>query len=116
MQTVLLVDDDIDVRFAMSQVLKRLGYDILEAANGIEALERLRERSVDHILLDIFMPEKDGFETINDVRRLYPDIKIIAMSGYNESSFSPLESAKSLGANSVLAKPFSAHQLQDALS
>ncbi|SCA55853.1 Response regulator [Candidatus Terasakiella magnetica] len=115
MATVLLVDDDIDIRLSMSVVLEGQGYETLVAENGVEAIKQLEGHTVDCVLLDIFMPEKDGYETIGEIRRHYPQTKIIAMSGYNERSFSPLDYAQSLGADLALTKPFSADELKVSL-
>jgi len=111
MSCILIVDDDESICLAMSEVLMANGYDVVSASNGIDAVEHLEKNIIDIVLLDIFMPQKDGFETIGDLRRYHPNIKIIAMSGYSENRFNPLNYAKSLGANEALAKPFSADEL-----
>lgn len=111
MTKILLVDDDEQIRFAMSEVLRARGYDIIVAADGDEAEKIMQKTPVNVVLLDIFMPERDGFETISFIRKSHPDMIIIAMSGYDDGSFKPLEYAKTLGADDVLPKPFSADQL-----
>jgi len=112
MGRILIVDDDVDICFAMSAVLIGKGYDVVVCHDGHDAMAHLEKDTFDLILLDIFMPEKDGLETIGEIRRLNTDIKIIAMTGYDKSRFNPLEYARSLGANEALAKPFSADELQ----
>ncbi len=111
MSRILIVDDDPDICFAMSEVLKAKGYDVVVTHNGHEAMAKVTQETFDAVLLDIFMPEKDGFETIGEIRRMNSNIIIIAMTGYGEHRFNPLEYARSLGANEALAKPFSADEL-----
>ena len=101
--SVLVVDDEPGVRSALRLVLEHGGYSVTEAANGIEAMDRLRTHSVDVVLIDLFMPEKEGLETIADFRQQYPGLKIIAISGAFSGEF--LEIAKHLGADQALAKP-----------
>ncbi|WP_417819691.1 response regulator [Terasakiella sp.] len=115
MTKILLVDDDEQIRFAMSEVLGGHGYHVRVAENGIQASKILDDENVDVVLLDIFMPECDGFETIGHIRQNHPDLKIIAMSGYGDSEFEPLRYAKTLGADDALAKPFSAEQMVEML-
>lgn len=115
MSRILLVDDDELIRLSMAEVLRARDYDVCTAINGKDAISQLKENDFDVVLLDIFMPEKDGFETIADIRRHDRLIKIIAMSGYTENSFHPLKYARSLGADDVLAKPFSADELISTL-
>jgi len=111
MTKILLVDDDEQIRFAMSEVLRARGYDIIVAADGEEAAKIMQTTPINVVLLDIFMPERDGFETISFIRNNHPDMIIIAMSGYDDGRFKPLEYAKTLGADDALPKPFSADQL-----
>lgn len=115
MTKVLLVDDDDGIRDGMSELLGVYGVETYSAANGNEATKQLAEHRVDVVVLDIFMPEKDGLETISDIRANYGDVKIIAMSGYAQTRFDPLEFAKELGADIVLNKPFSADEFLTSL-
>ncbi|NVK20050.1 MAG: response regulator [Methylocystaceae bacterium] len=115
MSRILIVDDDVDICFAMSAMLIGKGFDVAHSHDGNAAMDLLRTECFDLVILDIFMPEKDGLETIGEIRRLNTTIKIIAMSGYDKSRFNPLEYARSLGANEALAKPFSADKLLDCI-
>lgn len=115
MSSILIVDDDPTICLAMGEVLKIDGHQVETVYDGESALKLIQKTPFDLIILDIFMPEKDGFEIIGDVRRLFHGIKILAMSGYNEYGFDPLVYAQSLGADHVLSKPFPAEVLSAAI-
>jgi CheY-like chemotaxis protein len=100
---VLVVDDDGDVRKVLRLMLESGGYRVLEAADGREALDQVRGESVDLVLTDLVMPEQEGLETIQAIRREQPSLKVIAMSGAFGGDL--LSVAKLLGAHSTLQKP-----------
>ena len=81
MPSILIIDDDDSLRDALRRTLHKEGYTISEACEGRQGLKELEHSPVDLILLDMFMPDKDGLETIGELRRTYPKIRIIAMSG-----------------------------------
>lgn len=101
--SILVVDDEPGVRSALRLVLEHDGYSVTEAANGIEALDRLATHSFDVVLIDLFMPEKEGLETISAFRKRCPGLRIIAISGAFSGEF--LAIAKHLGADEALPKP-----------
>jgi CheY-like chemotaxis protein len=101
--SILVVDDEPGVRAALRLVLEHGGYSVTEAANGQEALDRFRSHSFEVVLIDLFMPEREGLETIASFKRQYPGLKIIAISGAFSGEF--LEIAKHLGADKALPKP-----------
>ena len=112
MTRVLVIDDDKDLRRALCEVLSRAGYEAIEAADGRVGLACYREHPADVVITDIFMPEKEGIETILAIRHEFPEARIIAISGGGEGSrFSYLCYARQLGATRTLAKPFSPPQL-----
>jgi DNA-binding NtrC family response regulator len=107
MACVLVVDDEPGVRALLRHVLEREGHAVIEAANGRRAMRALHGAPVDLVITDIIMPEQEGMETISEVRRLRPEIKIIAMSGGGRRltmDFLPL--ASRMGADLTLEKPF----------
>lgn len=110
---ILLVDDDPDVRRSLENALSKAGYEVISAANGIEAIRRWRElHGGDLVILDMFMPEKDGLETILELRNYSPGIPIIAISGGGTTGrLDILQDAKLLGAIETFEKPFSIHAL-----
>ena len=113
--TILVIDDDPIYREVIRRMLTPLGLEILEAANGNEAIRIARERPISIALCDMFMPEKDGIETIRELRRIAP-MPIIAMSGSDQSGrLDVLSIAEHLGAAQILRKPFTAANLVKAL-
>ncbi len=105
--TILIVDDDSQVCDLLKQVLEGEGYSVMTAVNGQEGINLHRAHQADLIVLDILMPEKEGLETILELRREFPQVKIIAMSGGSErAKLNLLDLAKRLGAQYSLQKPF----------
>jgi CheY-like chemotaxis protein len=114
--TILLVDDDESFRPMLHATLERCGYDVVAATNGNEALALYRQREVDLVITDLIMPDKEGLETIAELRREAPGVRIIAMSGGGRNTPNAyLHVAKQFGAAQVLPKPFSTQELLDAI-
>jgi DNA-binding response OmpR family regulator len=108
MAKILLVEDDDEVRSVLKTLLQEEGHDVSEAAEGNAALEQFLNMTADLVVMDIVMPDKEGLETIIDLKRTHPDVKIMAMSGGGRTSPQDyLDMAKRLGAIEVIAKPFS---------
>lgn len=117
MARILVIDDEDLVRMTVSQMLERDGHTISEAADGQKGLVMLRENPVDLVITDILMPNKEGMETITELRQIYSGLKIIAMSGggrIRNTGF--LSVAEKLGADAVLSKPFRSQQLRDTVN
>jgi DNA-binding response OmpR family regulator len=113
MATVLVIDDDPQICDLLQQVLEKEGHVVHTALNGIEGISLYRQHHPELILLDILMPEKEGLETILDLRREFPNVMTIAMSGGSErAKINLLELAQRLGAQYQLTKPF---QLQTVI-
>jgi CheY-like chemotaxis protein len=108
--TILLIDDEESVRTVFKSMLERAGYEVLSADNGKHGLRLLEHQAVDLMLVDIFMPEMDGLELIPVVRKRYPRIKIISISG-DSWKMNPLTISAHLGAHDTLKKPFSLREL-----
>jgi DNA-binding response OmpR family regulator len=107
-----LIDDDVAVLRTLEIVLGDRGYDVTTAKDGVEGMRMFHRVHPDLVITDLIMPEKEGIETIMEMRRERPDAKIIAISGggrLHNTNF--LEVAAKLGACSVLAKPFSPDEL-----
>ena len=108
MPRILVVDDDEQIRFMLRIILDRAGYDVQVAPDGKEALAHLAAHPTDLVILDIIMPGKEGIQTIIELRRDFPDLKIIAISGGGYISAQKyLVSAVEFGADLTLAKPIS---------
>jgi CheY-like chemotaxis protein len=116
MSRILIVDDDLQARAMLRQMLELNGYDIVEAVNGNDAIKIYQNNPTDLIITDLIMPEKEGIETIRELRRDFPDVKIIAISGGGRiGPDAYLTLAKKLGASYTLEKPFRQKEILDAI-
>ena len=107
MAKILIVDDECEIRKMLQRVLGRSGHALFEASNGQEAIEQLQRESHELVITDIVMPEKEGLETIMQIRRDFPDVKIIAISGGGRVGATHyLDMAQRVGADRTFAKPF----------
>lgn len=114
---VLVIDDNADMRASLSTLLVLLGYEVETAADGTQALLIHRARNVAKVITDIFMPGKEGMETIEAFKSEWPWVRVIAMSGGGEvARGSYLEAAQQVGADAVLQKPFTLDSLRRALA
>ena len=117
MPRVLVVDDDQDVREMLRQMLERAGYGVSIATNGKEALTEYRAAPADLMVTDIVMPEKEGLETILDLRKDFPDVKIIAISGGGRlGPQNYIEMASAFGAKRTFTKPLDRKEFLAAVS
>ena len=115
-QQIMVIDDASGVRLLLRDALKAAGYDVCLAADGKQALRLFHVQPTALVITDIFMPESDGIEVIRELRRLHPELPIIAISGQAEMpSHRMLTVAKALGANVALAKPFRMRELVEAV-
>jgi CheY-like chemotaxis protein len=115
MAIILCIDDEESVRRLCQVALEREGHCVLTAENGQHGLRLLEYQEVDLILVDIFMPEMDGLEVIQLLRKTRPASKIIAITG-RSGHMNHLDIAKHLGAHDALKKPFSLQELLHAVS
>lgn len=106
---VLVIDDDGYIRELICTVLKNDGFSVLEAGNGRDALKKLREEKVDLCVLDIMMPEMDGYEFCIQARRYYEDMPILMLTA--KSELSQKVKGFELGADDYLTKPFEVDEL-----
>lgn len=109
---ILFVDDEKALRNLYEKVLKQADYEVTTASNGKDGLNQLKNSAFDLVITDILMPDKDGIELINEIRKQYPNIPIIAVSGGGRmGSEIYLGLAQKLGAIEMLHKPFTKKQL-----
>jgi CheY-like chemotaxis protein len=114
---ILLVDDNDDARVTVARILEMSGHNVVQAANAKAASALLKEQTPDLVITDIFMPEGDGFEMLNELRGHEPKIPVIAMSGGGmQEGLDVLSIAGRLGAKKVLYKPFARRQLLEAIA
>jgi len=84
MPSVLVVDDEDQLRQLIREILEQAGYQVTEARDGKEAVQQYRLAPADVVIMDILMPEQDGLETTSTLRREFPNVKIIAITGSSE--------------------------------
>jgi CheY-like chemotaxis protein len=107
MKKVLVIDDDALVRDTIVRILERKGHTVLVAADGVRGLRMFDREQPDLVITDIIMPEKEGLETIREIRGKRPDVKIIAISGGARiGNMDFLRMAGELGASEIIPKPF----------
>jgi CheY-like chemotaxis protein len=112
-KTVLLVDDEPDIRFTARFMLETEGYSLLEAATGEQALEMLGETTPDAILLDIRLPGIQGWDVLDHVRNNQPGVPVVMMSAH--SSGDTMQRAMDQGSTAYLLKPFKQAELLQVL-
>ena len=113
---ILVVEDDTLTRVTLCKLFQRMNFETCEACNGFMAMKMLHHENPDVIVTDLLMPDKEGLETIAEIRRENQDIKIVAMSGGGHTrNTSFLDIAKELGANYTLAKPFRPAEILDLI-
>jgi DNA-binding NtrC family response regulator len=107
MARILVIDDSTHVRVLLRTALQLAGHQVIEASNGEEGLRAFRQQPADLVLCDLFMPVRDGLETIRDLHNDFPGVKVVAMSGGAfQGRVNMLPAAGHLGAIAVLDKPF----------
>ena len=112
MAKILITDDDRQVRALLRILLGQEGHETVEAADGCEALAACRRETFDLLLCDLFMPKKEGLETIREVKRAFPNLKVMAMSGGSRCGrLDALDMAQVMGADAVLRKPYNREKL-----
>lgn len=116
MRRILIIDDDIEFRQMLRQMLERAGYEITEAADGKEGMRLFREAPMDLVITDMLMPEQDGVETVIELRREFADARIIAISGGGAiDSKEYLKMAERFGVTHTFSKPFKREELLSAV-
>jgi CheY-like chemotaxis protein len=122
-QRILVIDDEPFVLEALARVLASTAVTVIGAANADAGLTAMRESPVDLVIIDVILPGMDGVEAIKIMRRDFPDVRIIAISGggnFGLNSYLPeaistnayLAACKAAGANGTLAKPFETAELR----
>lgn len=118
MATILIIDDDSTVRKLYSVMLSKKGFEVITFGDGKSALRFLELYTVDLVITDIFMPEQDGFEIIIQLKRMRPELKVIAISG-GGPYLSPdlyLSMAMNMGAVRIMSKPIGSDDLVNAIN
>jgi DNA-binding NtrC family response regulator len=117
MARILVVDDDEGVRLMLRVVMEKSGHEVVEAVNGHEAILAIRKQTPALVIMDIIMPEKEGLETILELRGSHPGLPVIAISGGGRiGSRSYLDDALKFGAAKVIPKPLDLDVLRQAVA
>jgi two-component system chemotaxis response regulator CheY len=112
MRSILVVDDEAEMLDILRQVLTSAGFRVVTATDGRVASSLLGQEKIDLVLTDLLMPEKDGTEVINELRKKHPGIPVVAMSGGGRMPRGEyLKIARLFGAHAILEKPFTNEQL-----
>lgn len=116
MPSVLIVDDERAIRVLLRTWLEEWGYEVLEATNGKDCLARYEQTPTDVIVLDIFMPEQDGLETMMKLYGQFHQVKILVITGGRWGPYPDVVKAATLiGKCHVLEKPFDMETFRKAL-
>jgi len=110
-RTVLIADDMEEIRLMLKQAMLMNGYSVIEATDGIEAVEAARERKPDLVLIDLNMPRMDGLKAIEEIRKIKGEpVPIVAMTAFD--TYGMKEAAMQVGCNEYLHKPLNLTQLE----
>ena len=116
MARILVIDDEELARFTVREILESADHTVAEASNGADGLSKHRQDPFDLIVTDIIMPEKEGIETIIEMKNETPSLPVIAISGGGRTrNLDFLKIAEQMGADKILAKPFTEEELLDAV-
>ncbi len=110
---LLICDDEIGIRESLKLILES-DYDLDFASNGDEVMEKIKNSRFDGILLDVKMPEKDGLETLQEIKQFSPEMKIIVVTGYK--TVEAASKAIKLGAMDYITKPFAEKEVREKVS
>lgn len=114
MHTILIADDDPVFREVTGLQLEMLGYKVVMATDGNEAIDRAAEQAFDLVVVDIHMPDKDGLELILELKEKYPSLQLLAVTaGSSAGRGDHLATARVFGAHGALRKPIMASDLED---
>ncbi len=117
MARILIIDDESQIRSMLRLMLERVGYEVIEAADGMDGIRQYRDNPADLIITDLIMPNKDGIGMIIELKKEFPKVKIIAMSGGGVNRPEGyLDGAKKLGATRTLTKPIDRDEMIDAVT
>jgi two-component system response regulator AtoC len=126
MHSILVIDDEADVRDGIKRVLDRAGYTVRAVDNAADAMFELKRQAADVVITDIIMPKINGVEAIERIVREFPMVGIVAISGggnFDVTGYQPaaitttayLAAAKRAGAHCILTKPFESRELIEAV-
>ena len=113
---ILVIDDDAQIRYLLRQVMEWAGFEVIEADNGRVGMAKQRLHQADLVITDLIMPEQEGLETITTLKKEFPQLKIVAISGGGRiGPEAYLPAAQELGAHRIFTKPFDVLELTRAV-
>jgi two-component system, chemotaxis family, chemotaxis protein CheY len=116
MARILVIDDDVHICETVRRTLEARGHSVQSVEDGADGIASLAELAPDLVITDVFMPGQDGIETLLEIRKAFPVLKVIVMSGGDSSGLiNLLDDAEMLGADRTLAKPFTPEELVAAV-
>ena len=116
MARILVIDDQEPIRRVVRRALEQDGHEVFDASDGEIGMEILESQSFDIVITDIFMPGQDGIVTLRQIRKRFPTVKVIVISGGDSSGMLDLrQDAELLGAIKSLQKPFNAGEIIDVV-
>ncbi|WP_312889027.1 response regulator [Desertibacillus haloalkaliphilus] len=113
MEKILVVDDQYGIRVLLNEILQKDGYQLYQAANGVQALTIVEEEEPDLVLLDMKIPGMDGLEILKRIKEMNSDIRVIMMTAYGELNM--INEAMNLGAVTHFAKPFDIDDVREVI-
>ncbi len=118
MAHIVVIDDDPAIRGSVRRILERAGHEVQEADDGEAGMRLVEARAPALVITDLYMPGKEGIETIQELAERFPRVRILAISGAGgiEDDDGPLADAKLFGAHAILPKPFSVERLTEAVT
>ncbi len=111
---ILITDDAAFMRTILSGILKKAGYDVVEASSGVDAIEKYKIEKPDAVTMDITMPEMDGITALKQIMTIDKDAKVLMCSAMGQQAM-VIEAIK-VGAKDFIVKPFDANRVVDALN
>lgn len=116
MARILVIDDQEPIRRVVRRALEQDGHEVYDASDGELGMEILESQSFEVVITDIFMPGQDGIVTLRQIRKRFPDVKVVVISGGDSTGMMDLrQDAELLGAVKSLQKPFNARELMDVV-
>jgi DNA-binding NtrC family response regulator len=116
MARILVIDDQEAIRRVVRRALEQDGHEVFDASDGEIGMEILESQSFEVVITDIFMPGQDGIVTLRQIRKRFPEVKVIVISGGDSSGIMDLrQDAELLGAVKSLQKPFNAREIMDVV-
>jgi len=111
MARILVVEDERNIRLLITTIMRQIGHEVMEAADGQDAMTLLKQETPDVVLTDLRMPRMTGIQLIEKLKQMFPDIPVVVVSAFSDQ----IEKALMNGAEAYLTKPFAKRQLVEVV-